>query len=746
MWRPKSSEEVDRTSLEAPLAIAFAKYVEETCADFAQLRECRRYAKSGREIVSLDLKIGVPQRPIYPILPTEAISVAFFPDNEGAPWVFVAREDFPDTPHQNLMPEGQPSALCIDDRPWQDARANYTPSELMGRIVMWFDKACQGELHGTDQPYDPVFLYDSAHEVIVTSQAEQTMADGERLDIWTTDDSRKYLIVVPFDRERAASVSTAGLQVVYAEVRPDKMSRIRRAPQNLRRLVEMLKERDLDLLPALQSAVEDWLALAREDRDKAWSFCILLHMPQIHPRTGEIGSTNLSAFMCSSSGGEIGQALGILDANDSDQAGEVKYVRLFAAKPQAEGLDTIGVSVAPVHLQLNAARAKLMSGREETAIRRVAMIGAGSLGSSLAEMLVREGQFQWTIIDDDFFLPHNVSRHTLLANDLGRSKVNRLASRLHSIRGDADLIPIHENVLRGGPDGKAAGALDSADLIVDASASVTVSRWLADRPSTPRVLSTFFTPAGRSAVLMCESAERKVTLRDVEAVYLREVLTNPLLHDHHQSGQQMRFTGACRALTNRIPTSSVAVLSGLIAGSVPDASSAEDPVLKIWTMRDNGAIDCLPVPVATIRAEAADWTVLFVHSLLDELVEKRKIALPNETGGSLMGMIDYEARIISVVHALPAPKDSVGTPTSFERGKRNLRRRIDDAQTRSGGQVRYVGEWHSHPAGHSAAPSSVDMKQIEDLSVALEIDGLPAVSLIIGETDIGFLIREAHHG
>src|SRR5690606_6065821 len=91
-------------------------------------------------------------------------------------------------------------------------------------------------------------------------------------------------------------------------------------------------------------------------------------------------------------------------------------------------------------------------------------------------------------------------------------------------------------------------ALQQADIIIDASASVPVSRWLSDRPEQARGMCAFFTPDGRSAILMAEAADRSMTLRDLEAVYLREILANPKLNDHLRPGQQMRYTGACRAL------------------------------------------------------------------------------------------------------------------------------------------------------------------------------------------------------
>ncbi|WP_458395552.1 Mov34/MPN/PAD-1 family protein [Rhizobium ruizarguesonis] len=51
-----------------------------------------------------------------------------------------------------------------------------------------------------------------------------------------------------------------------------------------------------------------------------------------------------------------------------------------------------------------------------------------------------------------------------------------------------------------------------------------------------------------------------------------------------------------------------------------------------------------------------------------------------------------------------------------------------------------MGEWHSHPRGRSSAPSGTDIEQIEQLNDAMELDGLPALSVIVAENDMSVLI------
>ncbi len=64
---------------------------------------------------------------------------------------------------------------------------------------------------------------------------------------------------------------------------------------------------------------------------------------------------------------------------------------------------------------------------------------------------------------------------------------------------------------------------------------------------------------------------------------------------------------------------------------------------------------------------------------------------------------------------------------------------VREASRRTAGIVDYIGEWHSHPKGHSALPSKDDLIQLYHLSQQMADDGLPAVQLIVGEGDIQVL-------
>jgi len=64
------------------------------------------------------------------------------------------------------------------------------------------------------------------------------------------------------------------------------------------------------------------------------------------------------------------------------------------------------------------------------------------------------------------------------------------------------------------------------------------------------------------------------------------------------------------------------------------------------------------------------------------------------------------------VTSIPAPEDSEEWPTSYIRGSHGLEATVRASTLRTGSQLQYIGEWHSHPDGHPAEPSDDDCKTL----------------------------------
>jgi hypothetical protein len=117
-------------------------------------------------------------------------------------------------------------------------------------------------------------------------------------------------------------------------------------------------------------------------------------------------------------------------------------------------------------------QAEARSGRApEVAARRAAVIGAGSVGSKIAEILVRSGISRLTLVDGDVMLPGNTERHTLDWRDVGFRKVHGLKRRLIHISPGADIVVIDQNLnwqCSARVHASQTASIAECDLIIDA--------------------------------------------------------------------------------------------------------------------------------------------------------------------------------------------------------------------------------------------------------------------------------------
>ena len=92
----------------------------------------------------------------------------------------------------------------------------------------------------------------------------------------------------------------------------------------------------------------------------------------------------------------------------------------------------------------------------------------------------------------------------------------------------------------------------------------------------------------------------------------------------------------------------------------------------------------------------------------------------------------------------PAPPDSEERPGGFVRGTQGVEALMEEVRRKTAGQVRYVGEWHSHPPHASARPSPVDARQIDWLTALMGMDSTPALMLIAADKEIAVIFAHEH--
>lgn len=711
----------------------------------------------GAEVVVFDTEVEVPQRPKNDIRRAERLAVAFRGDDKNYPETFALREDFPPLPHTNLRPYETPRSLCLYDQPYSEIKLRWTAPAFIERIRTWLARTAAGTLHETDQQLEPL-LIGSPIPLVLPSDLFSGGEDHapERLTISRVNSGPQRFSLVaerPLQTEQVPpGQKTQGFVATVIAGAPQTHGVIRRQPQNLLQLHEFLESAGVDLLSTLRRRLRAWQA------DKSVlgaSLIIILLLPKTREDGGTEEHPDVWAFLCVSTDSGQKRERGARHAEEVVGFPQVREVgehvglwkneggRLATLIPADLMLRGERVAVDLLNPTFNlsredAARFNGFGGRDG---RKITAVGVGALGSQVFLNLLRAAYGEWTLIDKDFLLPHNLARHGLYGNVVGWSKVEPLALYANStIDGEPIASAVVADVLDAGESAEAVGrSLAEADVIFDFSASVAVARHLAhDVNSQARRASLFLNPTGTDSVLLAEDEGRRIPLTALEMQYYRFLTQESALRAHlRREGAPIRYAHSCRDVSSTISQEYVALHAAIGSGALRRALAVPEAAIAVWQAGEDGSVRSLKVtPAPAVMYSVGEWTICTDGYFLEKVRKARAERLPNETGGSLVGSFDTEHKVVYVVDALPSPPDSKEQPTGYVRGSEGLREKEEEIEQITDGNLRYAGEWHSHPPGHGCAPSDdFDRPLFAWIAEKMAADGLPALMLIVGDDE-----------
>ena len=701
-------------------------------SDYACLVECRR-ATSDREIIVLDAKVQIGQKTVHKIKRHERIAVVFEKSDTIMPDVLALRRNFPLVPHINLRSQEFPRSLCVTEQQYSESKLQWTGPAFVENIRRWLAETAKGTLHAEEQPLEPLF-WGTEHIIVLPSDLFAKGSLSEPLSIPIVNEVNKRWIFIT-ERPEFIDEDRNPLEYVAAAFLSERLTHgiISKAPVNLYELHQFLERGNLNLLEELRQLLENWRSEARAREILNAKLILVVALPKTRHGHTSVETIEWKAFLIPKSIREIGSEI------DPSVMSAGYNVPLIGQSKKGD--DVLIHMLNPV-LSLsreNAARFNGLSARYE---KKITAVGLGALGSQVFMNLVRAGYGEWTLIDKDILLPHNLARHALDGFSIGCSKVFGLAANANkTVDGDPIADCIVADVLNPSespetPE-KLENAFTNADIILDASASVPVARHLVhDVDSSGRRISIFLNPDGTDVVILAEDAKRKISLDFLEMQYYRYLINDVCLADHlKRKHGRIRFATSCRDVSATIPQDFVALQAAICSRAIHQLSSNEQAFMSIWrTDEDQISVQRYSFPVKnSIKCKIGEWTLCTDEGFIDKVHEARANKLPNETGGVLVGSYDMQRKIVYVVDFLPSPPDSKEWPTLYIRGCRGLPSKIEKIQQVTVNQLRYVGEWHSHPAACSVKPSHDDKQVFDWLSDLMKIDGLPPLMLIVGD-------------
>ena len=702
---------------------------------FAKLVECRR--QEAVEVVVFDVDVEIAQEQRYPIRACERISVSFRKKDDMVPMVHALRKDFPRVPHLNLHRQEYPRNLCLYEEPYVEIKRRWTSPRFVHEIRRWLALTSQGRLHQDDQPLEPLLMDFDGHIVLPSPhRLEKLLPTPLLVGSVKPDNSKGFFLIAQTGEPQEGSV-----QIVASVHRcePQTHGVIHRIPSTLADLAAITAAAEFDLIADLRERLRAWHDQGRSALN-AHLLVVVLFPKKRDEKDGSEAVDSWAFFLLDTEGDKSGEGLqirqlgtkiGLWDLQDNEVG--------FLLPPDiSKSGDNVGVAVLNVVHHVDRSMAAKLNGENDAGDIRFVAIGVGALGSQVVINLARSGFGTWTLIDHDILLPHNLARHALDGNYVGRNKAVAVAFSANTIVNGAGMfsaLPV--NVLSPGRrTQELSNSLAKADVILDMSASVGVARMLAqDCNSTARRISLFLSPSGQDLVLLAEDKERNTTVDSLEMQYYRAVLNDPCLTRHLiRPAGRYRYAQSCRDITSRLPQHLVALHASTGGRAVRDAAPCADAQITIWRTNEDGVAKPITVPPApVVRKSTNNWTIVTDKGLIETLSSLRQSKLPNETGGVLLGSFDMERRIVYIVDALPSPPDSEEWPTLYIRGCEGLSEKITELDEKVDGMIEYVGEWHSHPDGAGTTPSEDDQKVFAWLEELRQADGYPATMVIVEE-------------
>jgi hypothetical protein len=694
------------------------------------------------EVLVVDVESdGVPSRNPAGIQYRERLALCVPEDDKAMVEVLALRKSFPVLMHQNLGTRDGAASLCLYFEPTSTVTRTWTPQRFLRRIQWWLEQSAKGELHPADQPVENLFFASRFELVLPWNLDTLWSAGGVKMVLARSQvrpDGGGTFFLQPAGNGNSVPVGLASH--IELMLPPIEQGFVERDPTTLGDLADLLARREVDLLPPLIAALSDGVGSEGVPAGAAESFVVfILHIPMVREVGGEVQRIARRAFLVQGDLRQLGVKTGALQLHEKRFYAVVQG-SFLAPDPTTEWKSEPIFPMDVLQFPDRAAARKQSSLNNEGP--RGVLVGAGSLGGAILNLWIRSGWGQWSVIDKDHVKPHNLVRHVAFAQHVGELKCDVVAelsgaatdgaATVTSVRGDA--CDLRAPAVRE--------ALATATFVVDASAALEYPRLASFQDELSRHATVFVTPNGNGSVLMLEDHGRAIRLRTLEAQYYRAIIRQTWGAKHLEGNLGTYWSGAsCRDISVAMPYSRITAHASTLAEQVMLRTRSGEGCISVWDRDpETGGVSVHEVnPEAEHRLDFGDLTVFYDEGLAAHLKALRAAALPNETGGVLLGYHDFNVRGIVLVDALPAPSDSGASPGSFERGTVGLLKAVQEASARTAGIVGYVGEWHSHPPGHSASPSRDDLIQLVEISLGMHDDGLPALQLIVGEDDIRVL-------
>jgi proteasome lid subunit RPN8/RPN11 len=355
--------------------------------------------------------------------------------------------------------------------------------------------------------------------------------------------------------------------------------------------------------------------------------------------------------------------------------------------------------------------------------KKICLIGVGAIGSYIAEVLVREGAENITIIDNAEVKPGIICRQNYEFQDVGKHKALIMRARLNRINQKSIIttyvIDFVKIVRSKDID------LESFDLVIDATASNLVTDIMANKNFVNQrfnLISIIINYNANFGLAISRPKDATLTGYDL----YREVKLKLCKQD-----DMVDFKNAfwkSDKLFQPEPGCSDPTFSGSYSDIIEVINSTFKQVLTLslesklpgYILKNNEKIFSEILDAPEVFFEQIEKYEVMLSALakkqfkyfIKDGQEKRGVKI--ETGGLIFGSIDNLNRKIYVDVLSDAPPDSEFSADEFVCGFQGVEAYADKINETTLGSTEFLGMWHTHP-NSTAYPSEKDKKAVSKL-------------------------------
>ncbi|MEW7994872.1 MAG: ThiF family adenylyltransferase [Candidatus Thiodiazotropha endolucinida] len=376
-------------------------------------------------------------------------------------------------------------------------------------------------------------------------------------------------------------------------------------------------------------------------------------------------------------------------------------------------------------------------------VDNVTVVGCGAVGSTIASQIGRLGATHITLVDNDIFLPHNVSRHLLGKDAIGYrksyilKKILEMQLPLSIAAKKKKLQELNDTELK---------KINKNGLLIDCTAELSLTQFSYGNSDLPKVLKAELAYEGRLGILALEGETHNPCIQDIKACLYKSALTNSHIEQWLASKEQLSSVSTgqnCASSTMIMPNY---VVSSHVSSFMPKIQQVitkhnEVPGLGINILNEDGfpiGWEWLDIPAFQVFVSDSSngkWDVRIHPEVIAELNKLSSQYAPTEAGGFLYGTYDRVTRSICIVHHI-APKTAKHEPTSITLPVAGETDEEKGWLQKTAGLLPLLGTWHSH-VNQPSTPSHKDKQRMADAAVANVATPTPFIILITGSDGIG---------